>query len=137
MPGGGRGCKQMVLLSGSQWRLNQGRAQGNPPQSAQIPACSMPGAAKEQEGRIPGLHPGSWLVHPHSPPAPRACTLQAEQAPALEYFKAVFFFFRKKELKSNSSCGGILPKCQHNLCYITGKCDNLNAWLLNVSGTEV
>lgn len=92
------GCKQMVLLSGSQWRLNQGRAQGNPPQSAQIPACSMPGAAKEQEGRIPGLHPGSCLVHPHSPPAPRASTLQAEQAPALEYFKA-FFFLQEERIE--------------------------------------
>lgn len=59
----------------------------------------MPGAAKEQESSIPGIHPGSHpgslLVHPHSPPAPHASTLQAEQAPALEYFKAFFSSGRK------------------------------------------
>lgn len=55
----------------------------------------MPGAAKEQESSIPEIHPGSPLVHPHSPPAPYASTLQAEQAPALEYFKALFSSGRK------------------------------------------
>lgn len=76
-------------------QLPQGRAQGNPPQPTQIPACSMPGAAKEEESSIPGIHPGSLLVHPHSPPAPHDSMLQAEQAPALEYFKAFFSSGRK------------------------------------------
>lgn len=140
------GCKQMVLLSGSLWRLDHsclraGHRRTLLSQPKYLPApCQVQPKNRRAAflGHIlgPGIHPGSSFVPPHPPPAPHASMLQAEQAPALEYFKA-FFFFRKKALKSNSSCGGILPKCQHNLCYITGKCDNLNAWLLNVSGTEV
>lgn len=65
----------------------------------------------------------------HSHPAPPG---RAGSRP--EMFQSIFFFVKKVQ-KSNGSCGGIFSKCQHNLCYITAKCDNLNAWLLNVSGT--
>lgn len=117
-------------------QLPRGRAQGNPPQPTQIPACSMPGAAKTQESSISGTHLGHRLctLTLLLLPTPARCR-QSRLLPSS--ISKHFFFFRKKALKSNGSCGGILPKCQHNLCYITGKCDNLNAWLLNVSGTEV
>lgn len=109
------------------WQLP--RSQGLP--SAPTVCAAVPPAhghrtrASSPSSSSPRQQGGKAIQHP----AGRAGALP-------EIFQSIFFF-GKKVVKSNGSCGGILSKCQHNLCYITAKCDNLNAWLLNVSGTEV